>query len=291
MFDYARIVEYEDEKALWGIINKKGKLVVPCIFDHIAFISNSEELIKVSFKGKKGFIDKCGNLVIPCVYDDAWEFGKHSLAKVKAGSKWGYVNKEGKNIIPCIYDDIGSFNDGLAFVEVCGKIGYIDEFGKMVVACIYDKVEKKIQGNYDNIVMGYFSSDFSNGYAIVMTNGKCGYINTKGEEVIPCIYQKAGKFSKQLHIRKRERYEVAVVRLDDAYQLIDKMGNIIPVKERIGGGRYFEIGFTKQEYHYEPYEDWDYERETWDALTDGMYGDYPEDGVDWDSLRVSMGRD
>ena len=28
-------------------------------------------------------------------------------------------------------------------------------------------------------------------------------------------------------------------------------------------------------------DDWDYERETWDAMTDGMYGDMP-DGFDGD---------
>lgn len=31
------------------------------------------------------------------------------------------------------------------------------------------------------------------------------------------------------------------------------------------------------------------ERDTWDALTDGQYGDYPEEGVDLDSLYDSMG--
>lgn len=31
------------------------------------------------------------------------------------------------------------------------------------------------------------------------------------------------------------------------------------------------------------------ERDTWWALTDGQYGDYPEDGVDWDRLSDSMG--
>lgn len=31
------------------------------------------------------------------------------------------------------------------------------------------------------------------------------------------------------------------------------------------------------------------ERDTWWALTDGQYGDYPEEGVDWDRLSDSMG--
>ena len=29
---------------------------------------------------------------------------------------------------------------------------------------------------------------------------------------------------------------------------------------------------------------WDWEKENWDALTDGQYGDYPGPGVDYDAL-------
>ena len=35
--------------------------------------------------------------------------------------------------------------------------------------------------------------------------------------------------------------------------------------------------------HYD-YDDHDYGADTWDALTDGMYGDYPGPGVDYDFL-------
>ena len=30
-------------------------------------------------------------------------------------------------------------------------------------------------------------------------------------------------------------------------------------------------------------------KDTWDALTDGQYGDYPEEGVDWDRLYDALG--
>lgn len=50
-----------------------------------------------------------------------------------------------------------------------------------------------------------------------------------------------------------------------------------------------ETGEQKKEFVREE-EDYQWsERDTWDALTDGQYGDYPEEGVDWDRLYDSMG--
>ncbi len=56
----------------------------------------------------------------------------------------------------------------------------------------------------------------------------------------------------------------------------------------------YEEDFFEEDYDCEDYEDWEYEEsygcyddtdyleETWYALTDGMYGDYPGPGVDYD---------
>ena len=32
------------------------------------------------------------------------------------------------------------------------------------------------------------------------------------------------------------------------------------------------------------YDNWDWEKENWDALTDGQYGDYPGPGFDYEVL-------
>lgn len=41
--------------------------------------------------------------------------------------------------------------------------------------------------------------------------------------------------------------------------------------------------YTEDNDYYVP-DDTDWERETWYALTDGQYGDYPGSGVDYDAL-------
>lgn len=58
---------------------------------------------------------------------------------------------------------------------------------------------------------------FSEGLAAVMDNYKWGYINTKGEEVIPCQFQSASPFSEGL----------AAVIKDDAWGYIDTEGDVV----------------------------------------------------------------
>src|SRR5947208_10518550 len=65
--------------------------------------------------------------------------------------------------------------------------------------------------NYESI------RDFSNGYAAVKMNGKCGFIDKEGVEVIPCKYDDVyDGFSKD---------GLAAMKLNDKWALIDKKGN------------------------------------------------------------------
>jgi hypothetical protein len=67
----------------------------------------------------------------------------------------------------------------------------------------------------------YFAWNFSEGLATVELNGKGGYIDKTGREIIPCIYDWAWKFSEGL----------ATVKLNGKRGYIDKTGNeIIPCK-------------------------------------------------------------
>ena len=59
--------------------------------------------------------------------------------------------------------------------------------------------------------------EFSEGLARVVQNGKWGFINTKGEVVIPCIYDFAWAFSEGL----------AEVKQDGKGSIINKEGKVI----------------------------------------------------------------
>ena len=68
-----------------------------------------------------------------------------------------------------------------------------------------------------------FAGDFSEGFAEVKLNGKYGFIDKTGREVIPCKYEAAGEFSEGL----------AAVKLNGKYGFIDKKGKPLLINQRV----------------------------------------------------------
>ena len=75
----------------WGLLDDKGNIVVPYIYDHIFGFDDYSGLGVVELNGKKGYIDKKGNIIIQLIYDDARGFNE-GLSAVKLNDKWGYIN-------------------------------------------------------------------------------------------------------------------------------------------------------------------------------------------------------
>lgn len=159
------VVEQEGNQ---GIVDKTGKLVIPCEYDNVIDVFGGMAIVENI--GKKGLVDlKTGKEVD--VYSPYF-VKSGGLARVKKNGKWGYINIGGKEVTSFIYDDAISFRDGFARVEKNGKWGYINTEGKETIPLIYD----------------YADECFREGLASVKKNGKWGYINTEGKEVVPCIY-------------------------------------------------------------------------------------------------------
>lgn len=64
------VVAKKGEK--FGYMDKKGKVVVPIIYDYGKTFSQG--LVAVQKNGKRGYIDKTGKTVIPFIYDYASNF-------------------------------------------------------------------------------------------------------------------------------------------------------------------------------------------------------------------------
>ena len=105
------------------------------------------------------------------------------LVWVEAGDGIGFMDKTGKVVISGKYDGVRNFSEGLAAVSKNDKWGFIDQTGKEVISLKYD-------------VAMYFSD----GFALVVENGKCGFIDKTGKEAIPCEYDdgRANGFSEGL---------------------------------------------------------------------------------------------
>lgn len=188
-----------------GFINTKGELAIPCQYDYVG--SFSESWANVKKDDKWGFVNTNGELVIPCQYDGTGSFSG-GMARVEQDDKEGFININGELIVQCEYRQVYSFSEGLAAVQKDGKWGFINTKGQLVIPCQYinafdgfseglvpvdKKIEKStyeyvfINTNGEVAISGQFdfAKSFSEGLAGVKKDGKWGFINTKGELIIP----------------------------------------------------------------------------------------------------------
>lgn len=199
----------------YGLIDKKGKLIAPCIYNKINY-TFYDGLMLVNNENGDGYIDKTGKEIIPCMYGMAFDFhdgiakvyeeygGKighyintkgekpfevdeynfsnyddfhEGLARVKKGM-YGYIDKHGDIVIDFKYENCGNFSEGFATVKKDEKYGYIDRSGKIVIPCNYDEAD-----------------NFQEGFAIVKKDGILGYVDKKGNSTLK--YSKPKKVEKE----------------------------------------------------------------------------------------------
>ena len=112
----------------YNLLNKKSNtLLYRRWYNDISMLS--EGLAAVQLNRKWGLIDKIGKVVIPCKYAWAYSFSE-GLTAVKLNGKFGFIDKTGRESIPCKYDYTYGFFEGLAKVKLNGKWGCIDKYGK-----------------------------------------------------------------------------------------------------------------------------------------------------------------
>ena len=164
-----------------GFINNAGKLVIdydklPGSTARVGEFHEGRAAIYFNRQGPPGsaaydvgFIDETGNVVIPPRFHFVRDFSQ-GLAHVIGDDFRGFIDLQGKPVIKTDNDITRDFHEGLAAVgsSESGPWGYIDHSGKMV-----------IQKQYS------FADDFSEGLAGVVVERKFGFINLKGEMVIP----------------------------------------------------------------------------------------------------------
>ena len=252
----------------WGYIDTTGREVIPCTLEYSVAHAFFDGLAEVEKNGKYGLIDRSGREIAPCKYDYIGDFCE-GLARVRLeDGAWGYIDTKGKEVIPCSskYDDVRDFKLGLAKVynSVGTRLiwGVIDQTGREVIPCQYDSVntydfidvndindsnaiplitaEQYIDLNKYSIfdrtgkqIRTYDRVEgFSDGLAAVVLDGKWGYIDKNGQEVVSLKYDEAGYFDNGF----------AQVQMNGKWGYIDQAGKeIIPcVLEYAGVGAFYE---------------------------------------------------
>lgn len=134
MGNYAAVM---NNKFAWGMINKKGELVLPMKYCFLR--SPTEGLICFAEKYNAdglpliGYMDLKGNVKISPQYITGFEFLDGIVPVEAQDGKWGYIDKEGKVVVHFIFDEIIPFFEGGASVRIGSKWGEVDRKGKIII--------------------------------------------------------------------------------------------------------------------------------------------------------------
>jgi hypothetical protein len=156
---------------------------------------------------KWGYMDAKGKMVLPENFDRAEDFQENGLAIVGLMDKSGVINDNGYFIVKPIYDTIDPFSEGRAVVNDLRGFKVIDENGKEIT----EKAYSIIVGEYKEGRVRAVKLDEHGQYLY-------GYLNKRGKEVIPIIYETASDFVQGKAVVKTK---------EGRFQLINLTGTVI----------------------------------------------------------------
>ena len=163
----------------WGAIDRTGRWVIPPQFDYmLGGLPSDSGYIRVEVDGLWGLIRYDGTYAITPQYEKLSQyFG--GLSTMQTDNGWGYLDTLGRFAIEPQFDDAHSFFYEVAWVKVGDLWGLIDKTGKFVAEPFCEDVD-----------MFYAGSSI----AAAQKDSLWGYVNTKGEWVIPPQFNYAWPF-------------------------------------------------------------------------------------------------
>ena len=190
-----------------------------------------------------------------------------------------------------VYDEIKFLDDDLMLIREGDKYG-LTKFTSVAINPVYSLITRPIERKY---------------FAVHKTEeGNCRveFIDVDNTEMSPqvaitsCPYVdllQSVKKGKLLIVIKQDETNNAVWTVTDPSIFDD---NFVTYLHLVKDNKTFlrkeeEYWFSKDiestisggtSFHYNPSEDYDYKKETWDAMTDGMFGDYPGGDIDYEFL-------
>lgn len=201
----------------YGYMNETGELVIPMQYtEAYPFSENGLAFVKED-NGLGGYIDKSGEYVIEPIYESGSTF-KFGFAAVSKNGEYIYIYKNGQKAINNTFKYASGFaNCGLATIQTLdGKYGLMDTTSRQVLTlkkgcelaefkedgrittfshngrkALIDASGKIITGfNYEEVIVSPYERLHP-----FLRNGLWGYIDSRGNEVIPNIYREASEFS------------------------------------------------------------------------------------------------
>lgn len=231
----------EDGDGTWGYINSTGKKIIDCKYKYAGPFINDIAPVEtvnniwyfIDMEGnKKKVLNKLDNVkgigyvcdAIPVFNGEVWAYYTddqklicegydeamamaNGYAAVRKGNSWQLINEKGEGVTDQVYTDIVVDDKGIAyrnsyFAKQNGKYRMYDIDGNVIG-----------DGVFDNARLFNPGSD----YAAVMINGKWGFVDASGKQVIEPEYEDARSFANG----------VAAVKKNGKWGYIDKNDEMV----------------------------------------------------------------
>lgn len=185
--DFRSQITYAKVGGKFGVIDRTGKFVIPPKFGSVigAFECG---LATVDVDGKTGYIDTSGEFVIPPRYKFAESFSEEYAVVCNPDDyfeKW-FIDKRGSNTFGP-FNTACSFSEGVAGIYVNDACRFIDREGREVLV-----MPKRVHAEYFR--EGLAATQFSDRKDDSPAQVTYGYIDTRGETVIPPRFDLAHRF-------------------------------------------------------------------------------------------------
>jgi tetratricopeptide (TPR) repeat protein len=233
-----------------GLINKNGEVVIPLSYESINeagdyfIVSNTLPKLGTLY----GIIDQKGKVLLDFKYKNIDHCGKSLFSiNTNATPKSTVTNcklyhlTSNSFLTKDSFDSIDKIENGLLQVQKNELIGYINELGETVVSPVYQTYYGEERGmspdGYETEEEKCFvSSNFVENISsqevydkpellLVQLGDKIGYINFKGEIIIPIIYNFGGYFYKGLTVVTDENEKTKII--DDKGEVILENAQIL----------------------------------------------------------------
>lgn len=235
------------QKDKYGLMDKNGKVIIPCQYDDILTLTEEPNLIAVKKDNQWGFVDKNNSTIIPFVYEQVWHF-HNGFAKIRNNQQYGIIDLTGKIIIPTQYQWLSDANEqGVMVFKQDNLFGLINKDNQIVREAKSEKIadfnhiiiqkqtvsiNKTVEENspqekqadnmeydFEKIDGKYVISEniLANKTVIITENNQYGLADATGKIILPVEYNYISVISEdRFKIQKNKQYGIA-----------DSQGNII----------------------------------------------------------------
>jgi len=211
---------YKDGK--WGVINSKGEVIIEPEYGEMIIIPDNKKQVFVctyevnyadnTYKTKainannSQLFAEYSSVEVLSNYDSLHNvWNEDNVLKVEKDGKYGLINLDGTELLACTYDKITTIKgvkDSI-LIQKDDKVGLVNNQGNLIVECNYADVKA-------------LTNDYTDGYIVKDSEGKCGIISINKEQVLDC------KYSDIMSVCGKDMY---VVKDNDKWIITNKTGD------------------------------------------------------------------